>query len=86
MPKKQNSSLKNGGSLAHNADVAVQQSVAGRAKQCALSPQAPRSSTCDALASIVEVHRRRNRVSSLCATLYTVGGVGELYQRRSSLL
>jgi hypothetical protein len=23
---------------------------------------------------------------SLCATLYTVGGVGELYQRRSSLL
>jgi hypothetical protein len=22
---------------------------------------------------------------SLCATLYTVGGVGELYQRRSSL-
>jgi hypothetical protein len=34
---------------------------------------------------------RRSRPSlnddpSLCATLYTVGGVGELYQRRSSLL
>ena len=33
-----------------------------------------------------EAVRALNDVPSLCATLYTAGGVGELYQRRSSLL
>jgi hypothetical protein len=31
-------------------------------------------------------HPSLNDDPSLCATLYTVGGLGELYQRRSSLL
>jgi hypothetical protein len=32
------------------------------------------------------IRPEENDDPSLCATLYTVGGVGELYQRRSSLL
>jgi hypothetical protein len=33
-----------------------------------------------------DTNMKLRQAVALCATLYTVGGVGELYQRRSSLL